>query len=730
MILNQSSGHTTDDVLGAIGLGENSDEVVCGLASQVIRGVQDWPSEAVAKFLDDMAAGTLLPDPYRGGVVAWLLGCLCEFGHSTVLARQAVLEWLDMVLVQAAILADRVYESLPKGSLCTQEEFDARRTALETLLPLESRAWEALTRFYTAATTILTLCPETRPTVQHLRKILENLRHHPTCHYVAGLLQVPKDELFLVLEPEFQRGLVVRLSNIENSFQLLAIVSDLYCKTFQQPARAISESTCDMAYGAPPQHQTSPEAEPFQTNWMMFNWRAIQEDLQTPEPNQSPLDEWMGSKRHFVESDPWDLDRFGGYRVLLLRWSSINNIYWWARTYLQLKPEAEIKAVLAEAQVTEWLERLRLFTRLGTRFLPSAAEPEIEHTEVFAGIKKDLNERTYEAFLVRAVRRMIPFIRQQWRPLPFEWFAVLARALNLFEHDIFSGSAAVGDETREQVQEVSDRVYKAAEARYTSTVPQNALSAVRMLITKNSVAEPRHLVLSLTEEIWKEAIFQAQQAGRNPLERQFRDVLLADRAWLTELGTQHPEGVPFAEVRAQDLWPNGRPEWWPLSSEYPLPGIDYEVAISVAGEDRAHARPLASLLLQRGCRVFYDESERDELLGQELSPFLQSVYRDRSLMCVVFVSENYAGKPWTQREWQVISGRMQSRQPDFLLPIRLDDIVLSGLSEEIAYLDVRKLDEPSLFAMVCSSVERRLARAWDAGSADSSQTSATAAPKQ
>ena len=35
--------------------------------------------------------------------------------------------------------------------------------------------------------------------------------------------------------------------------------------------------------------------------------------------------------------------------------------------------------------------------------------------------------------------------------------------------------------------------------------------------------------------------------------------------------------------------------------------IEYDVALSFAGEDRAHAEALASSLRDNGARVFYDE---------------------------------------------------------------------------------------------------------------------------
>ena len=113
----------------------------------------------------------------------------------------------------------------------------------------------------------------------------------------------------------------------------------------------------------------------------------------------------------------------------------------------------------------------------------------------------------------------------------------------------------------------------------------------------------------------------ARMEGHHPDPGLLKEVLLADRALLAELSAGGDR--PYCDarrLRLADLWLGRRPEWWPLLPEYPRHGLDYEVVLSFAGEDRAHARGLAAALIRRGCRVFFDESERSQLLGRELTP--------------------------------------------------------------------------------------------------------------
>jgi hypothetical protein len=42
----------------------------------------------------------------------------------------------------------------------------------------------------------------------------------------------------------------------------------------------------------------------------------------------------------------------------------------------------------------------------------------------------------------------------------------------------------------------------------------------------------------------------------------------------------------------------------------------YDIALSFAGEDREQAKILAAMLKRRGLRIFYDEYEREGLMGE------------------------------------------------------------------------------------------------------------------
>jgi len=113
----------------------------------------------------------------------------------------------------------------------------------------------------------------------------------------------------------------------------------------------------------------------------------------------------------------------------------------------------------------------------------------------------------------------------------------------------------------------------------------------------------------------------------------------------------------------------------------------YDVALSFAGEDRECARQLASELEGRGVSVFYDDFEKERLWGEDLYTYLDELYRVRAVFCVMFVSEHYAKKLWTNHERRSAQARAFTENRAYILPIRLDRAEVPGLPPTVGYLN-------------------------------------------
>ena len=56
------------------------------------------------------------------------------------------------------------------------------------------------------------------------------------------------------------------------------------------------------------------------------------------------------------------------------------------------------------------------------------------------------------------------------------------------------------------------------------------------------------------------------------------------------------------------------------------------------------------------------------------------------------VVASYTRRPWPDYEWAVANQEADRREQEFILPLRVDDSRLFGLSSTVAYLDLRELE--------------------------------------
>jgi hypothetical protein len=133
----------------------------------------------------------------------------------------------------------------------------------------------------------------------------------------------------------------------------------------------------------------------------------------------------------------------------------------------------------------------------------------------------------------------------------------------------------------------------------------------------------------------------------------------------------------------------------------------YQVALSFAGEDRDYVEKVASQLVAEGVTVFYDKFEEATLWGKNLFTHLSDVYENKAVFTVMFISEHYKKKLWTNHERESAQARAFENNREYILPAFFDESVkIPGVlkttgrialarktPEELAALIVKKLEE-------------------------------------
>lgn len=90
-----------------------------------------------------------------------------------------------------------------------------------------------------------------------------------------------------------------------------------------------------------------------------------------------------------------------------------------------------------------------------------------------------------------------------------------------------------------------------------------------------------------------------------------------------------------------------------------------------------------------GFAVFYDAFYPEDLWGKDLPVFFGEIYRKAARYCVIFVSNEYIERQWTNHERQHAQARaIEERGREYILPIKVDDVELPGMPPTIGYLSL------------------------------------------
>lgn len=127
---------------------------------------------------------------------------------------------------------------------------------------------------------------------------------------------------------------------------------------------------------------------------------------------------------------------------------------------------------------------------------------------------------------------------------------------------------------------------------------------------------------------------------------------------------------------------------------------DYDIALSFAGEERDYVDRVANLLKERGVKVFYDLFEEADLWGKDLYTHLSEVYQKRARFTVMFISEAYAKKLWTNHERKSAQARAFQEAQEYILPARFDDTEIPGVLSTVGYVSLKGRSPEDLVSLI------------------------------
>ena len=132
----------------------------------------------------------------------------------------------------------------------------------------------------------------------------------------------------------------------------------------------------------------------------------------------------------------------------------------------------------------------------------------------------------------------------------------------------------------------------------------------------------------------------------------------------------------------------------------------YDLAISFAGEDRSIVQSYAEAIKAQGINIFYADFEEVDLWGSNLYDTFDTIYRLKAHYCVIFLSRHYATKVWTNHERRSAQARALIENREYILPVKLDDTEIPGITPTIGYLDYEKTGHEGLVKATLEKLSR------------------------
>jgi len=115
--------------------------------------------------------------------------------------------------------------------------------------------------------------------------------------------------------------------------------------------------------------------------------------------------------------------------------------------------------------------------------------------------------------------------------------------------------------------------------------------------------------------------------------------------------------------------------------------VEYDFAISFAGENRGLAREIAQQLSLLDAHVFFDENFEVNFLGGAWSAQFERIFGRDSRLVVCLLDKHYREKIWPTFERECFLPRVPDGD---VIPIYLDDTTFVGISRDVIGIDFRR----------------------------------------
>lgn len=130
----------------------------------------------------------------------------------------------------------------------------------------------------------------------------------------------------------------------------------------------------------------------------------------------------------------------------------------------------------------------------------------------------------------------------------------------------------------------------------------------------------------------------------------------------------------------------------------------YEIAISFGSEDLKIARKIAVALKKKNIRIYFYPEENN--VGKNLKVLTPKIFKEEALFVLAVISKNHIRGKWTSEEMEVVQTQYDKCGLPYLLPLRVDDTRIDGLSSNVVYLEWKGNNENEISEIVVERIKK------------------------
>lgn len=133
---------------------------------------------------------------------------------------------------------------------------------------------------------------------------------------------------------------------------------------------------------------------------------------------------------------------------------------------------------------------------------------------------------------------------------------------------------------------------------------------------------------------------------------------------------------------------------------------EFDIAISYKSEIEEKASKIHDFLAEDGWEVFFAPDRQQELLAEKIHQMLYGIYKNKSLMKVLLISESYLEGEWTGLEKRVSLESTKEDRKRLVIVNYTNHVILPGEIGELQYLDGHKLKEDEIAAFITERLKK------------------------